>query len=184
MEREKMLTFISGGARSGKSTFAEQYALQIRTETNKDHDKSLVYIATAERTDQEMEQRITRHILERSSVWYTFEVPLDIESVLLTVRDHKIILLDCLTVWLNNMLYKGQADLPRILDEVSKWIQITEQKQLHLIIVSNDVNEEIPTDSHFIHQYIYQLEKVHSLITANANSVYQVIGGIPIKWKG
>jgi adenosylcobinamide kinase/adenosylcobinamide-phosphate guanylyltransferase len=179
-----MLTFISGGARSGKSSFAEHYAWQIGQELKYENQKELVYIATSERTDHEMEQRIARHIEERSTVWHTIEAPLDISKELLALNGQEIILLDCLTVWLNNMMYKGKADLPLILSEVSKWIKLSEQHHLQLIVVSNDVNEAVPINNMFIHQYIYQLEKVHSLITGKADTVYQVVGGIPIKWKG
>lgn len=179
-----MLTFISGGARSGKSSFAENYALQFRRELNNRNDKTLLYIATAERTDSEMDQRIARHIEERGSIWHTIEAPLDITNVLHNVKGREVILLDCLTVWLNNMMYKGKANLRMMQNEVSQWIQLTHQKQLELIVVSNDVNEGIPIDNLFIHQYIYNLEKVHRLLTSKADSVYQVVGGIPIKWKG
>jgi adenosylcobinamide kinase / adenosylcobinamide-phosphate guanylyltransferase len=176
-----MVTFISGGARSGKSSFAEKYALQFIHGLN---EKSLLYLATAERTDLEMEQRIARHIRERESIWHTIEAPLHITNVLQNVNGQEVILLDCLTIWLNNMMYKEKADLPLMMSEVSNWFRLSEKNQLELIIVSNDVNEGIPSDSLFVHQYIYNLEKVHNLITSKADSVYQVVAGIPIKWKG
>lgn len=179
-----MVTFISGGARSGKSSFAEKYALQFIQGLNEKREKSLLYIATAERTDLEMEQRIARHIREREAIWHTIEAPLQITNVLQNEKGQKVILLDCLTIWLNNMMYKGKADLSLMMSEVSNWFRLSEENQLELIIVSNDVNEGIPSDNLFVHQYIYNLEKVHHLITSKADSVYQVVAGIPIKWKG
>ncbi|KKI90318.1 hypothetical protein WQ54_20330 [Bacillus sp. SA1-12] len=180
-----MLTFISGGARSGKSSFAEAYALQLFNKGMKTSKKAkLLYIATAERTDPEMEKRIERHIKERESVWHTLEAPLDITNALLNVNEHDVIVLDCLTVWINNIMYKTNADIMLILKEVSKCIHLSKQQQLQLIIVSNDVNEGIPSDNLFVNQYIYNLEKVHQLITSNAESVYQVVAGNPIQWKG
>jgi adenosylcobinamide kinase/adenosylcobinamide-phosphate guanylyltransferase len=131
-----------------------------------------------------MIQRISRHIEERDSVWHTIEAPLEITNVLNGLKGQEVILLDCLTVWLNNMMYKGKADLPMIMSEVSKWIQLSNQKQLKLIVVSNDVNEDIPSNNFFINQYIYHLEKIHHLMTSKADCVYQVVAGIPIKWKG
>ncbi|MGM7722379.1 bifunctional adenosylcobinamide kinase/adenosylcobinamide-phosphate guanylyltransferase [Metabacillus sp. Hm71] len=180
-----MLTFISGGARSGKSSFAETYAIhQFNKGIKTGKKEKLLYIATAERTDLEMERRIERHREERDSVWHTIEAPLDITNVLQNINEQNVILLDCLTIWVNNIMYKANADLFLILQEVSKWIHLSEQKKLEVIIVSNDVNEGMPSDNLFIHQYIYNLEKVHQLITSNAKSVYQVVAGIPIKWKG
>ncbi|MBO1514337.1 bifunctional adenosylcobinamide kinase/adenosylcobinamide-phosphate guanylyltransferase [Metabacillus bambusae] len=177
-----MITFISGGARSGKSSFAENYALELFKKAGR--KETLLYIATAERTDCEMENRITRHIVERESIWHTIEAPIEVTRVLQTVKEQEVILLDCLTVWINNMLYKGKTDIGMILEEVSKWIKLAEENQLELIIVSNDVNEGIQSDNLFIHEYIYKLQKVHSLVTSKAESVYQVVAGIPIKWKG
>jgi adenosylcobinamide kinase/adenosylcobinamide-phosphate guanylyltransferase len=177
-----MITFISGGARSGKSSFAENYALELFKRAGR--KETLHYIATAERTDPEMENRIARHIVERESIWHTTEAPMEVAQELQAVKEQEVILLDCLTVWVNNMLYKGKTDIGMILEEVSKWIDLAEEKQLELIIVSNDVNEGIQSDNLFIHEYIYKLQKVHSLVTSKAESVYQVVAGIPIKWKG
>ena len=177
-----MITFISGGARSGKSSFAEKYSLNLFKQDNK--NSTLLYIATAERTDREMEERINRHIEERDSIWQTVEAPLDILAILEKTKGQEVILLDCLTVWLNNMMFKENIDLVSIIANVSKWIQLSRQKQIELIIVSNDLNEGMPIDHIMVHEYIYNLEKVHRTITESAESVYQVVAGIPIKWKG
>lgn len=176
-----MISFISGGARSGKSSFAEEYALNLYKRVN---HSSLLYIATAERTDHEMEARINRHIEERDPIWKTVEAPLDISTILENTKAKDIVLVDCLTVWLNNMMYKGNADLANIKVSVSKLIQVSRLKQIELIIVSNDLNEGMPIDHMMVHEYIYTLEQVHRTITANAEAVFQVIAGIPIQWKG
>lgn len=173
-----MITFISGGARSGKSTFAENYALKHK------NARPLIYIATAERTDREMEERISRHQDERDVSWQTIEAPIDITSSLHKLQQHQIVLVDCLTVWVTNMMYRQNASLSTLQNEVEKWIGISNQKQLNLVLVSNDVNEGVPDANSFVHQFIYHLEQVHHLLTTKADYVYQVVGGIPIKWKG
>jgi adenosylcobinamide kinase / adenosylcobinamide-phosphate guanylyltransferase len=176
-----MITFISGGARSGKSHFAEQYALQFNKNQQLNDNQKFIYIATAERTDCEMEERINRHIKERESIWKTTEEPIHITDILENLKNQEVILLDCLTVWLSNMMYKENAGLPQIMDEIAKLLR---QQNHHLIIVSNDVNEELPNENWFVQQYIYFLEEVHRQITSKADSIFQVVAGIPIKWKG
>ncbi|MBM7602987.1 adenosylcobinamide kinase/adenosylcobinamide-phosphate guanylyltransferase [Metabacillus crassostreae] len=181
-----MITFISGGARSGKSSFAEKLATEAYQQNNENKlgNSKLYYVATAERSDGEMNERINRHINERSGTWYTLEVPINISSQLENLHNHDVLLIDCLTIWLNNMMYKKQADLPQLLEEVTNWIDISIRKQLQLFIVSNDLNEGMLHKDYFTHQYMYALENVHHFLISESDAAYQVVAGIPIQWKG
>ncbi|WP_226665289.1 bifunctional adenosylcobinamide kinase/adenosylcobinamide-phosphate guanylyltransferase [Metabacillus litoralis] len=181
-----MITFISGGARSGKSSFAEDLSIKSYKRHNQktDTEIKLYYFATAERSDGEMNARIERHINERDKKWKTIEVPTDIAARLEQLNTFDVILIDCLTVWLNNMMYKKQADLFQIKAEVSNWIDICIRKQLVLYIVSNDLNEGMLVKDYFTHQYMYALEDVHQFIISESDAAYQVIAGIPVQWKG
>lgn len=176
-----MITFISGGARSGKSSFAENQALSLY---NMSEQKQLFYVATAEHSDSEMAERIQRHRESRESNWQTLETPIAISSIIEQIKAHDIVLLDCLTVWVNNMIFRKQAKLDEIIHEISYLIQHFKKKNASLFIVSNDVNEGFPIESTTVNEYIYQLEKAHHYITEHCDITYQVIGGIPIKWKG
>lgn len=181
-----MITFISGGTRSGKSTYAEKLSLATYQQIieNYESNSKLYYIATAERSDGEMNERINRHIDERSSLWDTLEVPINISPLLENLHNHDVLLIDCLTIWLNNMMYKKQATSNQILSEVTKWIDISIRKKLNLFIVSNDLNEGMVVKDYFTHQYMYTLEKVHHFLIDESDAAYQVIAGIPIQWKG
>ena len=96
------ITFIIGGARSGKSAFALNEAMKV--------EGRKAYIATAEALDEEMRERIEKHKAERGSDWETCEVPLKISEVLLSMKDtYGVVLLDCLTIWLSNTLLRAET---------------------------------------------------------------------------
>ncbi|MCI0468918.1 MAG: bifunctional adenosylcobinamide kinase/adenosylcobinamide-phosphate guanylyltransferase, partial [Nitrospirae bacterium] len=96
-DRKGRIIFITGGARSGKSSFALSEALKVKGRK--------AYIATAEALDSEMKERIKRHKKDRGDVWDTFEEPLGIANVIKKIKDrYSVILLDCLTLWLSNLL--------------------------------------------------------------------------------
>lgn len=180
-----MITFISGGARSGKSSYAEKLALETYHQNlnNTSINNKLYYIATAERTDGEMKDRINRHVHERSNLWDTLEAPMNLSTLLENLHNQDVLLIDCLTLWLNNMMYKKQADLTQLIEEVTSWIDISIRKQLNLFIVSNDLNEGMLVKDYFTHQYMYALENVHHFLISECDAAYQVIAGIPIQWK-
>ena len=90
------LILILGGARSGKSTFAEQLAIKS--------GRSVAFIATATASDEEMRERIARHLAARPAAWHTIEEPLDLAgAVLQASKLADVLLLDCITLWLNNL---------------------------------------------------------------------------------
>ena len=93
------ITFILGGARSGKSAYALNEASLLQGEK--------AFIATAESLDMEMEERITRHKAERGPSWTTFEEPINIKEVLWNITPkYPVVLIDCLTLWVSNLLHK------------------------------------------------------------------------------
>ncbi|RKL66199.1 adenosylcobinamide kinase [Salipaludibacillus neizhouensis] len=180
-----MIVFISGGARSGKSGLAEKLALSsCENEKGNSTMSKLVYLATSKRSDKEMEDRITRHQKERSATWETLEEPVDIVSVLKQAETDSVILLDCLTIWLSNVMFYENYHEEVIKTIISDVIKQVKLKNIRLLIVSNDVNEEIPHESDVVNRYIYTLEKIHHQLTAEAREVIQVIAGIPVYWKG
>ncbi|MFG6118025.1 bifunctional adenosylcobinamide kinase/adenosylcobinamide-phosphate guanylyltransferase [Thalassobacillus sp. B23F22_16] len=175
-----MITFISGGARSGKSSFAEKLALESY---HKHKVGNLYYIATSLPSDEEMKARIARHRNDREEEWQTIEAPIHIKDSLQEIQKESTVLIDCLTVWLGNRLYIDQADWETIIQEVSGWLQAARGRQLNLYVVSNDINEGVPASSRSVAAYIYMLAKLHQHIIASSKEVYQVIAGLPVKWK-
>lgn len=177
--------FISGGARSGKSSFAEKKALSVFSELKPlNQNVQLRYIATAKRSDNEMKQRIRFHEQQRSNDWQTIEAPYEISKVLRNASNGDVILMDCLTIWLSNMIFDLHYTSERLLEAVNEWFEIAKNKQLHLIIVSNDLNEGFPHFDEFVNDYIHDLETLHQNIVKKAEYAIQVIAGLPTYWKG
>jgi adenosylcobinamide kinase/adenosylcobinamide-phosphate guanylyltransferase len=187
-----MITFISGGARSGKSRFAEELAVSMHTQMQDSLQlahghtakPNLYYLATAQSKDLEMMARIERHIEERGGLWQTIEEPHNISRVLQSCQADDVILVDCLTIWLNNVMF-GIEQPPEIIQQaIKEWLRLAEKKRLHILFVSNDVNEGVPSSYDMVHHYIKVLEDIHSYIVREADQAIQVIAGIPVFWKG
>lgn len=176
-----MIGFISGGARSGKSHFAEEKALSLFYEKEK---SNLFYIATAKKTDGEMEERIRIHQLKRGEEWQTFEESFDILPILKSRKTNDVVLLDCLTIWLSNVMFEREFGMEQIDALVDGWLWLAHEKGMHLLIVSNDVNEGLPFTDKAVLSYIYSLQQLHRKLVQKSDLVVQVQGGIPIYWKG
>ncbi|WP_404428166.1 bifunctional adenosylcobinamide kinase/adenosylcobinamide-phosphate guanylyltransferase [Sutcliffiella horikoshii] len=177
-----MIIFVSGGARSGKSCFAEKLALSLH---NKNPSTRLVYLATSQKSDKEMEWRIAMHQAQRGEEWMVEEVPVEVGRSIMQARKGDVILLDCLTIWLSNMLFDG---IPRKKEEivatVEEWGTFARKKGLTLLIVSNDLNEEPLSSYKTVRCYVYMLELLHQNIVKQAEVAVQVRAGIPKYWKG
>ncbi|ELK48045.1 UNVERIFIED_CONTAM: bifunctional adenosylcobinamide kinase/adenosylcobinamide-phosphate guanylyltransferase [Halobacillus marinus] len=174
---EGTVTFVSGGARSGKSAFAESRA-KVKSSTGK-----LIYVATAEVVDEEMEDRIIRHRKDRGIEWRTMEAPVHIAGDLMNVEEGSAVLIDCVTIWVSHLMYDEKEDLGMILEKVKELLRIGREKRLQLIFVSNDVNEGTPVQEPSVMEYIRTLQDVHQLLAAKADEAFQVISGIPLSWK-
>ncbi|PLT30812.1 bifunctional adenosylcobinamide kinase/adenosylcobinamide-phosphate guanylyltransferase [Peribacillus deserti] len=179
-----MITFISGGARSGKSTLAEHLAEGMYHQTKKEHPNSqLCYIATAKRSDFTGDERIDLHIQQRGKVWETIEEPYILPSVFTYVSEHSIILLDCLTVWTSNMMFSRNLGIRDMEDMLLNFLKKAADRQCSVFIVSNDVNEGMPSKCRNVQAYTFSLEAIHKLVIAASSSVIQTVAGIPIWWK-
>lgn len=179
-----MITFISGGARSGKSSFAEKYTLSLfEKKISSGQDVSLYYIATAIRSDKEMENRIEKHISSRSTLWKTFEAPFDLYPIVSNLSQGDVVLVDCLTVWLNNMLFEKEMKGLQLTEYFLRLLTLAGNKSIDFVMVSNDLNEGVPIANSIVRDYIYTLEELHKKIVHFADEVIQVSAGIPIYWK-
>lgn len=176
------LTFILGGARSGKSTFAENKAKKL--------GGRVVYIATAEAKDEEMAARIEVHKRERPSHWQTVEIPINVGQTVTSQQiDADIILLDCLTLLITNVLMAVNQD-PDVIDErASNTAVLAEVEELvtavaagnaHWIIVSNEVGLGLVPPYPLGRIYRDALGRANQLIARAADRVYFMIAGIPM----
>ena len=164
------LTLVLGGARSGKSRFAENLARQ--------HGGPRTYIATAEPFDDEMRQRIAGHRDQRAGDgWQTLEAPLDPAAVL---PREGLVLLDCVTVWLGNLMHHGR-DLKA---EVAKLCAALEACPAEVILVSNEVGLSIVPENAMARRFRDEQGLANQALAAISDNVYFIAAGLPLKLKG
>ncbi len=174
------ITFVIGGARSGKSSFALKKASDIRGQK--------MFIATAEALDDEMKDRIMKHRIERDSEWETCEEPIQISEALLKIKDkYGTAVLDCLTVWLSNLLAREQIAGPpqeTVHEAVRKFLDtLGNPGNLDLFIISNEVGLGIVPNNKLARQFRDLAGELNQKIAEIADEVYLVTAGIPVKIK-
>jgi adenosylcobinamide kinase/adenosylcobinamide-phosphate guanylyltransferase len=163
---------ILGGAASGKSRFAEQ--LVVRTGLPR------TYIATAQAFDDEMAQKIRKHIADRGDSWVTIEEPLDLPETLGKLDAGSATLLDCATLWLSNAMLAEQALDTRsaaLLDQVAAAAG-------PLVIVSNEVGQGIVPDTKLGRSFRAAQGRLNQDLAAAADLVVLVVAGLPMVLKG
>ena len=172
-----MLHFILGGARSGKSRFAQQQAIELSERTH----KPVTYIATATAIDEEMRQRIERHQQERPDHWQLLEEPLMLVDALASVNKEHIILIDCLTLWLNNQLYHfPDQDFAQLLESLTLALTNAEQD---VILVANEVGLGIIPMGEVSRQFVGQAGWLNQTLAAMVDKVSFVAAGLPMTLK-
>jgi adenosylcobinamide kinase/adenosylcobinamide-phosphate guanylyltransferase len=169
------VTLVTGGARSGKSRFAESLAVQ--------QGEPLLYIATAGFGDGEMKERITRHQERRGSTWQTIEEQYDLTAVL-TGHDgwFKATLVDCVTLWLTNLLLKYE-DKNAVLDEVRRTVSTLPSLKTPLFMVSNEVGMGIIPDNSLGRTFCDLSGEANEILAGAADEVYVTFSGLPLKLK-
>lgn len=184
------LSFISGGVRSGKSAFAEKQLTELVTPTNR-----LVYIASGQATDQEMQIRIRKHRKDRAAYhWQTIEQPSNFPQVLSSIQDGDCVLWDCMTTWLANELYAGwEVGAPcihtpncmaRKEEELFQAIEEIVKRADAFVIVSNEVFHDLPSYDAETEIYRKWLGHLHQKVVRKADVAIEMEGGLPIYWKG
>ena len=168
--------FVLGGARSGKSRHAQALAEAAVT----DHATRLVYIATAQAFDGEMEDRIARHRADRDDQWRTVEAPLALGEALKSEDGPGVVMLvDCLTLWVSNLLLADEAITARV-DDLVETIARLEGR---VILVSNEVGLGIVPDNVLARRFRDAAGLLHQRIAAEVDSVDMVMAGLVQRWK-
>ncbi len=163
---------IIGGAKSGKSS----YALNICKGLGKKH----IFLATAQPIDEEMKEKIRRHKKERGHGWLTVEEPVYIiDKIKELDKEDTIILLDCLTLWVNN-LFIYHADLE---DEINRLIHTLSSLKGTIVIVSNEVSMGIVPSDKLSRRYRELLGYANQQIARLADKVILMVAGIPVAIK-
>ena len=175
-----MAILITGGARSGKSRFAEQYAAQ--------HGTSGTYVATSQALDDEMRDRVAQHQARRvasSFAWNTVEEPYDL-SGLLAVKNGSIILIDCLTLWLTNWLlrYEQEHDCEsKVMAKVDELAEVLGKVSGTVLVVTNEVGDGIVPEYPLGRLFRDLAGWMNQRIAAVCSEVYLVTAGIPVELK-
>jgi adenosylcobinamide kinase/adenosylcobinamide-phosphate guanylyltransferase len=173
---DKKLIFITGGCRSGKSQFALDFA-------NRHFHKKL-YLATCEALDEEMVKRIEHHKKRRGPDWQTVEEPIKIaEAIRQHENDMEVILLDCVTLWLSNLLMRQESD-HEIMNEISRLMDTVKQGQTSFIFVSNEVGMGIVPVEPLGRRFRDLSGMANQKIAEAAQTVIFMVSGIPIFLKG
>jgi len=163
---------ILGGARSGKSKFAEDLVLKS--------DLKPIYLATGRASDDEMVERIERHQSRRGGEWQTVEEPLALVDALSHAAvPGRIILVDCLTLWITNLMM-AEANVDK---EVDGLIRYLSDAKTPTVLVSNEVGQGIVPMNKMAREFVDLSGLAHQRLASVANHVYFVTAGIPNKLK-
>ena len=170
---------VTGGARSGKSNFAEKLC--------KDQNNNTAYIATSIPFDDEMKERVKKHKESRPQNWKTYEIYKDIYTIINDIsKEHKTVILDCVTLLVNNLMFTYEIDIDNstqdeinglekyIKEQVEKLLIEIKKTNLYFVIVTNKLTR-IYTDI---------IGRINQQIATHSDEVYFVVSGIPMKIKG
>ena len=166
------LTFVLGGAASGKSAFAEQIVVSS--------GKSRIYLATSQVFDDEMRSKVQRHITQRGDGWTTVEAPFDLRPVLSDLTADQVCLIDCATMWLTNHLL-AENDLDQAQTEL---LQALRDCRAPVVIVSNEVGHGIVPDNALSRRFREAQGRLNIALAAQADLAVQVTAGLPLVLKG
>ena len=165
--------FVLGGARSGKSRFAESLVSDTGLERH--------YVATGQAWDDEMRERIAQHRADRGDLWQTHEEPMNLVSRLVAIDgEGRAVLVDCLTLWVTNLMMTER-------DIAAEFAALTEclpKAKARLVLVSNEVGLGIVPDNRMAREFRDHAGRLHQMIAAASAEVYFIAAGLPLKMKG
>jgi adenosylcobinamide kinase / adenosylcobinamide-phosphate guanylyltransferase len=182
----KKIILLLGGARSGKSHFAQEYAA-------KNADKVL-FVATATGGDEDMRLRIEKHKRERPANWHTLEATCHIgKEIEATVCDEELVIIDCITLLVNNIFCRYDENQfekiedaileKEVLLEINELLVCLKKVEVSFIIVSNEVGLGLVPDNRMGRLYRDILGRANQMLASKADEVYLMVAGIPLRAK-
>lgn len=183
------IILVTGGARSGKSTFAEREVAS--------HNEKTAYIATAIAFDDAMKSRIDKHINQRPSEWQTFEKPTQVDQIIDQIAlDHQVVLLDCITVLITNTMFQDKLDFDRLTEDevdavedkikadLKALVDKIKNTDLTIYLVTNEVGAGIVPENRLARIFRDFAGRANQYLASEADQVYFVVSGIAMKIKG
>jgi adenosylcobinamide kinase/adenosylcobinamide-phosphate guanylyltransferase len=172
----KTVTLVLGGARSGKSHWAQELAAQA---------ERVAYVATALPSDAEMREKIRRHQEDRPRQWQTIEEPLELARVLI---DHAakfdLLLVDCLTFYASNLLDAAQSDPPSMARRIEGFLAALRAAPSSVVLVSNEVGSGVVPAFESGCRFRDALGELNQRVAAIADNVVLMVAGLPLAIKG
>ena len=162
---------VGGGARSGKSRFALEYARRL--------GQRRVFVATAEGLDDEMRVRIAQHREERGAAFTTVEVPLALPEALAELAA-EVVVIDCLTLWLSNLLLAG-LEAPAIEDRLGALESVLRRRRFHALVVSNEVGLGVVPETPLGRAFRDLTGRAHQRLARAADELYLGAMGIILR---
>ncbi|KQE94726.1 bifunctional adenosylcobinamide kinase/adenosylcobinamide-phosphate guanylyltransferase [Acinetobacter lactucae] len=170
-----MLQLILGGARSGKSRLAEQTAISMQL--------AVTYVATAQALDPEMQNRIMHHQNQRPAHWFLVEEPLFLAKTLQRIdRPNQIILVDCLTLWLTNLLLLDDPNVQQF--ECEQLLKVLPTLESEIILVSNETGLGVVPLGEISRRFVDEAGRLHQALGQIADKVVFCVAGFPMILKG
>lgn len=183
------IILVTGGARSGKSSFAEKLCM--------DKNNSTAYIATSVPFDDEMKERIKKHKENRSKEWETYEIYKDIYSIINDLsNNHETVIMDCVTLLVNNLIFTYDLNIDKatqdqinnleryIKNQINKLIDEIKNTNLYFVFVTNELGMSVVPANKLSRVYTDIVGRMNQLIASQSDEVYFVVSGIPMKIKG
>lgn len=165
---------VLGGARSGKTSFAERLAMRA--------GQHPAYLATAEALDAEMRERVRAHQDQRASQFFTIEEPLELSAALIkAATNHDVILVDCLTLWITNLII-AERNVAEAVDELIETLEAIDTAQV--VLVSNEVGLGIVPDNAMARMFRDLAGAAHQRLAEICSDVFFVVAGLPMTLKG
>lgn len=172
MEANKQIIFITGGARSGKSRYAQELALQMSADP--------VYVATARQWDGDFQDRIRRHRQERDARWSSIEEEKHISGLDL---QGKVVVIDCITLWITNFFIDLKNDVDACLDACKKEIDTLFRQDAVLIIISNEIGMGVHAETEIGRKFTDLQGWINQYIAVKSGKVLLMVSGIPVTIK-
>ena len=176
------LILLLGGARAGKST----YAMRLAQDGERASGDEICFIATAQGLDEDMTKRIARHRAERPAHWRTIEEPYQIDEALRQASEARIVILDCLTLFVSNWLmrHEDEHECEQFVRRITRnFLAMARDRQQTIICVSNEVGLGVVPDTTLGRVFRDLLGRVNQEFAAAADEVYLITAGLPLQLK-